>query len=180
MRDEKHLINEYKRTGNLQVLGKLYEPYMPLLYGVCFRYFNDKEQSEDAVMIIFESLIEKLKVHEVTHFKSWLYTLTKNHCLMELRRANKNTLTELDENIVDESGKFDAHTEKKLQIMESCLETLSIEQQTCIRLFYLEQKCYQEIAEQTGYDLNKVKSYLQNGKRNLKICMEKSSYGESL
>lgn len=180
MRDEKHLINEYKRTGNLQVLGKLYEPYMPLLYGVCFRYFNDKEQSEDAVMIIFESLIEKLKVHEVTHFKSWLYTLTKNHCLMELRRANKNTLTELDENIVDESGKFDAHTEKKLQVMESCLETLSIEQQTCIRLFYLEQKCYQEIAEQTGYDLNKVKSYLQNGKRNLKICMEKSSYGESL
>lgn len=180
MRDEKHLINEYKRTGNLQVLGKLYEPYMPLLYGVCFRYFNDKEQSEDAVMIIFESLIEKLKVFEVTHFKSWLYTLTKNHCLMELRRANKTTLTELDENIIDDSGKFDAITEKKLQVMESCLETLSIEQQTCIRLFYLEQKCYQEIAELTGYNMNKVKSYLQNGKRNLKICMEKSAYGESL
>src|SRR5690606_1040135 len=153
---------------------KLYEPYMPLLYGVCFRYFNDKEQSEDAVMIIFESLIEKLKVFEVTHFKSWLYTLTKNHCLMELRRANKTTLTELDENIIDDSGKFDAITEKKLQVMESCLETLSIEQQTCIRLFYLEQKCYQEIAELTGYNMNKVKSYLQNGKRNLKICMEKS------
>jgi RNA polymerase sigma-70 factor (ECF subfamily) len=45
-------------------------------------------------------------------------------------------------------------------------------------LFYLEQKCYKDIADLTGYDLNKVKSAIQNGKRNLKICMERKENGK--
>jgi RNA polymerase sigma factor (sigma-70 family) len=180
VRDEKQLILDFKRTGNLEFLGKLYEPYMPLLYGVCFKYFNDKEQSEDAVMAIFESLIEKLAQHEVTHFKSWLYTLTKNHCLMELRKTKKHQQVELNDDLPASEESFNPMIEIKLTGMEACLEKLPEEQQWCIRLFYLEHKCYQDIAVTTGFDLKKVKSYLQNGKRNLKICMEKMGYGESI
>ncbi|WP_245826882.1 RNA polymerase sigma factor [Parapedobacter luteus] len=179
MLDERRLLEEYRKTGELQLLGRLYEPYMPLVYGLCFKYFKDEAKSEDAVMQIFESLITKLRVHEVTNFKSWLYTLARNHCLMDLRTANRVSTVDIDDYIV-ESDTFlhQQHSgeqipEERLALMESCLKELNEEQQRCIRLFYLEQRCYKEVAELTGYDPGKVKSYIQNGKRNLRICMER-------
>jgi len=178
--EEQKLLVSYRETGNLQLLGKLYEPYMPLVYGLCFKYYRHEAKSEDAVMQIFESLITKLRTHDVTHFKSWLYALARNHCLMDLRSANRINTVDIDEHLVESDAflhqndsKADIR-EEQLALLESCLETLNMEQQTCVRLFYLEQKCYKEVADITGYDLNKVKSYIQNGKRNLKICMEKN------
>lgn len=179
MFDEQRLLTEYRRTGNLQLLGKLYEPYMPLVYGLCFKYYKDEAKSEDAVMQVFESLISKLRVHEVGNFKSWLYTTARNHCLMDLRLANRISTVDIDEYLVESD--FFLHQyqngeqvpEERLALMETCLSELNEEQQRCIRLFYLEQKCYKEVADMTGYDLNKVKSHIQNGKRNLKICMER-------
>ena len=179
MFNEQNLLVEYRKTGDLQLLGKLYEPYMPLIYGLCFKYYKDEAKSEDAVMQIFESLITKLKVHEVNNFKSWLHTLARNHCLMDLRISNRMTTVDIDEYMV-ESDVFlqqlasgEIIPEDRLALMEACLSELNDEQQQCIRLFYLEQKCYKEVAEITGYDLSKVKSYIQNGKRNLRICMER-------
>lgn len=179
MQSEQHLLAEYRKTGDLQLLGKLYEPYMPLIYGLCLKYYKDAAKSEDAVMQIFEALITKLQVHEVNHFKSWLYTLARNHCLMDLRTANRIKVVDIEEHLVESDAflhQYDngnAIPEEQLVQMESCLAELNNEQQRCVRLFYLEQKCYREVAEMTGYDLNKVKSHIQNGKRNLKICMEK-------
>lgn len=173
---ENALLDQYYKTGDLAILGALYEPYMHLIYGVCLNYLKDTGKSEDAVMQIFESLVKKLRIHKVTNFKSWLYTVARNHCLMILRKDQKNIVTLSEEtmefstnlHLVDNTdGK-----EEQLQIMEKCIEKLNPEQQSSIRLFFLEQKCYQEIANLTGYELKKVKSYIQNGKRNLKICME--------
>src|SRR5690606_1358614 len=119
-------------------------------------------------------------MHEVNNFKSWLYTLARNHCLMELRKANRINVVDIEEHVVEsdvflhQKSKEEQIPEARLVLMESCLETLNEEQRRCITLFYLEQKCYKDVAEITGYDLNKVKSHIQNGKRNLKICMEKS------
>lgn len=186
MRDEARLIEQYRETGDLRLLGTLYEPYMPLLYGVCYRYFKDEVRSEDAVMEIFESLVVKLKQHEVHNFKAWLYALTRNHCLMELRKASPHDTVSMDgeypEQFAEEAakwdgeGNFDPVREGQLTLMESCLEQLSEEQGTCIRLFYLEQYCYQDIVNKTGYEMKKVKSYIQNGKRNLKLCMERNAH----
>ncbi len=179
MFSEQHLLTEYRKTGDLQLLGKLYEPYMPLIYGLCLKYYKDEAKSEDAVMQIFESLISKLRVHEVSNFKSWLYTLARNHCLMELRKASRVTTVDIEEHVVEsdvflhQQNEGERIPEEQLVWMESCLETLSDEQRRCITLFYIEQKCYKDVAELTGYDLGHVKSYIQNGKRNLKICMEK-------
>ncbi len=176
--DEQRLLVEYRKTGDLQLLGRLYEPYMPLIYGLCFKYYNDATRSEDAVMQIFESLITKLRMHEVTNFKSWLYTVARNHCLMDLRVTNRINTVDIDEHIVESDifmhqyNNGETISEERLALMELCLSELGEAQQRCIRLFYLEQKCYKDVAEITGYDLNKVKSYIQNGKRNLKICME--------
>ena len=181
---EHQLLEIYRKTGDLQLLGKLYEPYMPLVYGVCLKYYKDSAKSEDAVMQIFESLITKLQLHEVSHFKSWLYTLARNHCLMELRTDNRMKTVDIDDHLMEtdtflhqNSGGRDI-SEEQFVWMESCLAELNVEQQRCVQLFYLEQKCYREITEITGYPLGKVKSYIQNGKRNLKICMEKKQHGQ--
>lgn len=180
MLSEHQLINEYRKTENLQLLGKLYEPYMPLVYGLCLKYLKDEAKSEDAVMQIFESLIEKLRVHEVNNFKGWLYTLARNHCLMELRKRSRYTTVDIEDHVMESDvflhqNQDEGVSEEEFAMMESCLNSLNEEQRRCIQLFYLEQKCYKEVAELTGYDLGKVKSYIQNGKRNLKICMEKRS-----
>src|SRR5690606_5310061 len=146
---------------------------MPLVYGVCLKYLKSEEQAKDAVMQIFEQLISKLRVHEVSNFKSWLYSLTRNYCLMELRSSKKHEFVNLEDYGVEKEVFLhpeDARTdEPELRKMEKCMEQLPEEQRVSIDFFYMQQKCYKEIAELTGYDMKKVKSYIQNGKRNLKI-----------
>ena len=177
--DDLSLVAAYQQSGDLEVLGKLYNRYMHLVYGVCFNYFKDEEQSKDAVMQIFEELVKKLRIHQVQNFKSWLHVLTRNHCLMALRKSSKNPTVALEENFVENDDvvhlDIDDTKETQLTIMEKCMETLSEEQRKSVDLFYLQEKCYKEVADMTGYDILKVKSYIQNGKRNLKICIEKNS-----
>jgi RNA polymerase sigma factor (sigma-70 family) len=177
--DESAMLMEYQRTGDLEILGKLYEQYMPLIYGLCLKYLKDEDQSKDAVMQIFEQLIEKLRIHKVENFKNWLYALARNHCLMILRAYGKHNFVSIEAPLVENDSflhlDIDESRERQFIVMERCMETLPVEQRNSIRLFYLEQKCYSEVAAITGFDMNKVKSYIQNGKRNLKICMEKNS-----
>lgn len=176
---EEQLIAQYKISGDLKLLGNLYQNYMPLVYGVCLKYFKDDERSNDAVMQIFEELISKVKQHEIKNFKSWLYVLSRNFCLMDLRKTSKVDMISIDEKFM-ESDVLLHHEdiyekEKSLHLMEDCIERLNTEQKLSVKLFYLQQKCYIQVAEETGYELKKVKSYLQNGKRNLKLCIEQKS-----
>lgn len=177
--DDASLIAAYQNSGDLAVLGTLYNKYMHLVFGVCFNYFKDEELSKDAVMQIFEELVVKLKIHQVQNFKSWLHVLARNHCLMALRKSSKNQTVTLEDNFVENADfthlDIDDTKETQLTIMEKCMETLTEEQRRSVDLFYLQEKCYKEVAEITGYDMLKVKSYIQNGKRNLKICIEKNS-----
>jgi RNA polymerase sigma-70 factor (ECF subfamily) len=177
-KDDASLIRQYKATGDLGVLGALYHRYMHLVFGVCMKYLKDEETAKDATMDIFEKLIVSLKQHEVQNFKSWLHVVAKNHCLMQLRATQRFSENGTSHDHTDmESDAFLHHngedtTEEQLVLIEKGLATLSGEQKECIELFYLQQKCYIEIAEITGYELKKVKSYIQNGKRNLKIFVQ--------
>ena len=176
--DDELLLKEYRTSGDLEVLGQLYGRYMHLVYGVCLKYLKDEEASKDAVMQIFEQLISKLKIHQVSNFKSWLYMLARNYCLMELRSFNKHEVVHMEDDFMEKEAfvhlDIEDNRENTLTVMEKCMEKLPPEQKDTIKLFYLEQKCYRDVADITGYDLNKVKSYIQNGKRNLKICIEKN------
>jgi len=168
------LLQSYRQTGDLAVLGQLYEKYMPLVYGVCLKYLQDEEQSKDAVMQIFEELIVKATRHEVKQFRGWLYVLSRNFCLMQLRANKKTETLSLDEVMEfpfvlhPESNEVEANITQ----LEKCMQKLSPEQQQSVDLFYIKEKCYKDVADLTGYSLNEVKSYIQNGKRNLKICLE--------
>jgi len=178
--DDIELLERYGKNGDLRILGQLYERYMHLVFGVCMKYLKDREIARDAVMDIFESLPEKIRKHEIRNFKSWLHVLTKNHCLMLLRSARYKKEQQAEE-ITDyhmESADLLHHDngvglESDLRALKKCIETLNAEQKTCVQLFFLEERSYREIAAHTAYDLKKVKSHIQNGKRNLKNCMEK-------
>ncbi|MEO3405211.1 sigma-70 family RNA polymerase sigma factor [Mucilaginibacter sp. CAU 1740] len=175
---DEELLNDYRATGNLTVLGSLYERYMPLVYGVCLKYLKDDELAKDAVMGIFEELVEKVKKHDINQFRNWVYVLGRNYCLMQLRTGKKMELVNLDE-VVEFTPLLhhdnDTNKEEALKALESCINKLTGAQKQSIDLFYLKEKCYKEIADITGYTLNEVKSYIQNGKRNLKICLERNS-----
>ena len=148
------------------------------MYAVCLKYLKEQETAKDAVMAVFEELASKLKKHEVDNFKGWLYTLIKNYCLMQLRSAKRFQTKEFDGERMQltEDVHLNGMLEKESQLngLEKCMETLSDEQRKMIDLFYLQEKCYNEISESTGLEWNKVRSLIQNGRRNLKICMEKS------
>ena len=178
-------VAAYRATGDLAVLGELYEQHMELVYAVCFNYLRDEEEAKDAVMHLFEQLITDLRRHEVKQFGPWLHSVARNYCLMQLRKEQAHPKTSLvmeadpdtdDEPVRllagDEPDEWTSDREEDLTRLEACLQTLPADQRTCLTLFYLEQKSYTEVAQQTGYDLKQVKSHLQNGRRKLKICMQ--------
>jgi RNA polymerase sigma-70 factor (ECF subfamily) len=173
---DRDLVEQYKRSGNMEVLALLFQRYMDLIYGVCLKYLKDPEAGKDAVMQIFEELVQKLKKHQVDNFRSWVYTLAKNYCLMQLRSPKNIIITEFKPGIMQSEEEVHLNgmmeKEENLQKLEKCLQTLSAEQKAAVELFYLQHKCYKEIAELTGLEWNKIRSFIQNGRRNLKICME--------
>lgn len=177
------LIAKFKSTGDLEYLGKLFDKYMHLVYGVCLKYLKEREASQDATMQIFEKLMVELPKREIDNFKPWLHVITKNHCLMQLRSqkikfAQQEKLVSEQDYFMESS--FELHhnnepvLEHDLETLRKCIEQLKSEQKECVSLFYLEEKCYQEISDKLSFELKKVKSFIQNGKRNLKICMEKN------
>jgi RNA polymerase sigma-70 factor (ECF subfamily) len=176
---DKALVDLYKETERLDILATLFQRYMDLLYGVCLKYLKDPEPAKDAVMHIFEELVHKLNKHEVDNFKSWVYTLAKNHCLMQLRTPKNLKIVEFKGDYMQSQEEVHLNgimqKEENFQKLEKCMQTLSAEQKMTVELFYLQNKCYKEIADATGIEWNKVRSYIQNGRRNLKICMEKGS-----
>lgn len=174
---DKELADRYRKDGDTALLGELYQRYMDLVYGVCLKYFKDAELAKDAVINIFEELITKLRKHEVDNFRGWLHQVARNHCLMQLRTPRNLKTVEFKSEFVqtDEPVHLNGvlEREENLVKLENCLGTLTNDQQRAIRLFYLEGKCYNEIVEITGQDWNQVRSFIQNGRRNLKICMER-------
>lgn len=175
-KSDEDLINDYRHGNDPEALAILYDRYIHLVYGVCLKYHHDREKAQDATMQVFEKLIQLLKTHEIKSFRAWLYSTAKNHCLMQLRK--KDDVIKIDGYLfmdsAEESHPIDDLDELKLQVLENCLQELKYQQKQCVQLFYLQNNNYEEIVKITGFGLKKVKSYLQNGRRNLKICMEKN------
>ena len=177
---DQQLVEKYKSTRQVALVTELFSRYTHLIFGVCMKYLKNQEDSKDATMHIFELMQEKLLEHEVTNPGGWIHVATRNHCLMQLRsrKLDDEKEKELMNNMefsIPEHHTVDVGDETNLKLLNTCLDQLSTEQKKCVKLFYLDEKCYRQVANLTGYELKKVKSYLQNGKRNLKICMEKNS-----
>lgn len=175
------LIGMYLDTGDIELLGTLFGRYLHLVYGICLKYFRERQGAKDAVMDIYEKLAEELPRHKIRNFKSWLYVLSKNHCLMELRKTPKGKTIYLSGDAELEHFMENGHElhpvdkddqDGLMHALQECMKKLKNEQQDCIHLFYYKNKCYKEIAVIMKIEEKKVKSHIQNGKRNLKICLE--------
>ena len=173
-------MEEYRRSPDSQIIEILFERYCHLAFAVCMKYLRNEEDSKDAVMHLFSRMHDDLLKYRIDHFSHWLYVITKNHCLKELKnRKNFSTLEEAG--LADSGGEindgeeeFDL-TPQHLQLLDNALAALSREQMQCVRLFYLEERTYREIADQTGFTLKQVKSFIQNGKRNLRNYLERKN-----
>ena len=171
------LLNRFYADHDNEWLGILLERYTMLLLGVSMKYLKNEEAAKDAVQQVFLKAISELHKYKVEYFKSWIYMIAKNHCLMQLRDKGR-FISEIDETTVStpaepEETKVHIEKDKTLDKLAIALQQLNKEQQLCVTLFYLEKKSYQEIAEQTSFSIMHVKSHIQNGKRNLKIMMER-------
>ncbi|MBL0883320.1 MAG: sigma-70 family RNA polymerase sigma factor [Chitinophagaceae bacterium] len=169
------LLERFYTDGNNEWLGILLERYTYLLLGVCMKYLKNEEESKDAVQQIFLKAITELTKYKVEYIKSWLYMVAKNHCLMKLRNKHVFVSAEAHEGLTATEPDKESLLDKEhhLGLLEQALQELNTEQKTCVTLFYLQKRSYQEIVDQTGYTLLQVKSHIQNGKRNLRIAVEK-------
>ncbi len=179
--DDSELIALYKQSSDNNFIGVLYNRYSHLIFGVCMKYLKNEQDAQDAFILIFEKILDDLQKYDVKEFKPWLYINCKTFCLMQLRSEASIQKKEKDlQNYLVNSMEYeselhlfnDNQREIQLTFMEECLKKLNTDQQICIELFYLKEKSYQEVSNETNLALNNVKSYIQNGKRNLKNCID--------
>jgi RNA polymerase sigma factor (sigma-70 family) len=181
---DQQLLEKFHADHNNEWLGILLQRYTMLLLGVCMKYLKNEEEAKDSVQQVFLKVIQELHKYKVEYFKSWLYMVAKNHCLMKLRDRQGKIPAELTDRVsATPEEESDRQTliqnDRTLDLMEAGLKELNKEQQQCVTLFYLEKKSYQEISDETGYSMLQVKSYIQNGKRNLRIWIEKKLQEET-
>lgn len=173
---EQELLRRFYQDRNKEWLGILLQRYTLLLLGVCMKYLKNEEAARDAVQQIFLKAITELEKYEVEFIKSWLYMIAKNHCLMQFRDKNRQ-LVELSEQMAETEDSDEKLSIKEkdqlLDWMHESIKNLNPEQQQCVTLFYLEKKSYQQVAEETGYSILQVKSSIQNGKRNLRLMIQR-------
>lgn len=181
---DQELLAQFYRDRDNELLGVLLQRYTLLLLGVCMKYLKNEEEAKDCVQQVFLKVIQELQKYKVEYFKSWLYMVAKNHCLMKLRDRQGKIPTEINEKLIaapqeETDTQALVQNDHTLELMENSIRELNREQQQCVILFYLQKKSYQEIADETGYTMMQVKSHIQNGKRNLRNLIEKKLKEES-
>lgn len=180
---DEELLTEFNKTGNADYFGELYNRYTPLIYGVCLKYLQDAEKAQDAVMQLFENLLPKISKYEIGVFRTWLHSVVKNHCLQILRKESREITVDFNVNLMESDDILHLLSEEetdseRMEALKRCMEKLPEEQKISITSFFMEEMSYADIVEATGYTLSRVKSYIQNAKRNLKICIERQTKNE--
>ncbi|MBK5196461.1 MAG: sigma-70 family RNA polymerase sigma factor [Proteiniphilum sp.] len=167
-----------KKEEQLVFFGELYRRYIPMVYGLCLKYLANGADAQDAVMDLFEDVSQKIKRYEIQNFHTWLYSVAKNHCLLRLRKENKAFFVQFEEAVMENGSFFtlldrEKSDDEEVSALAFCMNELGEEQRRSIEFFYYQEKSYADIVTMTGYTLDKVKSYIQNGKRNLKNCVKR-------
>jgi RNA polymerase sigma-70 factor (ECF subfamily) len=175
---DERLIAAYLASEDACYVAELFGRYSDMIFGLCLKHLKDVQHSEDTSYELFEHLLIKLKTQNIQVFKPWLYRTASNLCLDKLRKSKNNIMVSLEDRFETARDTMDisadvSEREALLARIDHCLQTLNDDQRQCIDLFYFQEKSYQDISEQLSISWATTRSYIQNGKRNLKICMEK-------
>lgn len=181
---DEELLEAYRQTGERELAAELFNRYVHLAYGLCRRYLKSSEDCCDAVMAVFEQAVVQARETKIEHFNKWLYTTTKNRCISILREEQRNSRWQEEwENFEKNNPEFMENEgflrlynkrmdeSESSHLVQEAIAQLEKGQRMCVHLFFYEKKSYKDIAEHTGYDINQVKSYLQNGKRRLRLIL---------
>lgn len=176
---DEDLLQLYKNSGKTEYFGRLYDRYIPLVYGLCLKYLQNEDEAQDAVMQLFEELIPKVLKHDIQTFRTWLYTVSRNHCMQILRDKERNMQVEFQSDFMESDDILNLLDEEednsgRMRALQYCMEKLPEQQRISIVHFFSDGLSYADIVDTTGFPLTRVKSYIQNGKRNLKNCIEKT------
>ncbi|MDH6354349.1 RNA polymerase sigma-70 factor (ECF subfamily) [Dysgonomonas sp. PH5-45] len=175
---DEELLAKYRDTSDAEYFGQLYNRYIPLIYGVCLKYLQNEDRAQDAVMEIFEYLQPRIGGYEIKVFRTWLYSVVKNHCFHVLKENKRELAVDFDSNLMESDAVLTLFSEEtgdeRENALNRCIELLPEPQRIAVHKFFFEDMSYAEIVDSTGYQLKSVKSYIQNGKRNLKNCIENS------
>lgn len=177
------LLLDFRQSGDKDLFAELFKKHVTTVYGTCLFYLQDKDEAQDATMILFEKMLLDIGTREINNFKAWLGFVVRNHCISLIRKkktVNKNLKSyyefEMEDSTYETEEKIQSVSDDELlREMKSCLPKLKERQRICVEQFYLHNKSYQDIANETGYSLNEVKSHIQNGKRNLKLLIEEQT-----
>lgn len=156
---------------------------MTLIYGSCLKYLKNEMEAEDAVMEIYEKISKKILTNNIENFRAWIYMVSRNHCFEILRTKTRTSTKKNDAAIMYSEKVFhpdDVTKEQALKTMENCLDQLETFQRDCIKKFYFEKVSYMDIAQQLDLAYNQVRSRIQNGRRNLKLCMDQNMSDEGM
>jgi RNA polymerase sigma factor (sigma-70 family) len=178
---DQELLDQFARTGDNHWLGVLLERHTLLLYGVCVKHLKNADLAKDMVQQVHLKAIEEVGKYDIAYFKSWLYMIAINFCNMHLRQRKRlfRDIHELDYERINRPGQgVNEMEDQQLGAIPEALDELKMDQQVCVKMFYLEDKSYLQIAAATKYSLNQIKSNIQNGKRNLKMILERKVPGE--
>lgn len=175
---DEELLRRYKRTGNSEYFGQLYNRYIPLIYGLSLKYLQNAQHAQDAVMDIFEELLPKIGSYEIREFRTWIYSVARNHAFRILNDPKQLNTLEIIPDMMESEDLIAIFEEEessgiRRRALYECMEELPDAQKGAIRMFFLEDMSYADIVEKTGYQLKSVKSHIQNGKRNLRMCIDK-------
>ena len=181
--NDEDLLLQYKQSGDKDLFADLFKKHVTTVYGTCLFYLQDKDEAQDATMVLFEKLMLDINAREINNFKAWLSFVVRNHCISLIRKnktSSKNKKSyyefEMEETSYEAEEKIQSVSDDALlQEMKNCLPRLKDKQRLCVERFYLQNKSYQDIADETGYSLNEIKSHIQNGKRNLKLMIEEQT-----
>jgi len=177
---DEELLKKYEETGEISYFGELYNRYIPLIYGLYLKYLKSPQDAQNAVMQLFEELPPKVPGSEIKNIQSWLYNVVKNHCLQLLRKDDKEITVNFNTGDTESQELLHLlYTEEGersiLEDIRRCMDRLPDSQRICITHFFMKKMSYMDIVDKTGYSLNAVKSNIQNGKRNLKMCLTRNS-----
>lgn len=172
------LLQKHKESADAEYFSELFSRYVPLMYGVCLDYLRDEDKAHDAVMQLFEDLLPKVSRYQIAVYRTWVYSVTKNHCLQILNKEKKEIIIDFNLDVMESEQILnlfneDSKEQEQSDALNHCLEKLPDNQRISIMHFFLDEMSYADIVDETGFPLTKVKSYIQNAKRNLKICMDK-------
>ncbi len=181
--NDEDLLLQYKQSGDKELFADLFKKHVTSVYGTCLFYLQDKDEAQDATMVLFEKLMLDISTREINNFKAWLSFVVRNHCISLIRKSktvSKNKKSyyafEMEETSYETEEKIQSVSDDVLLLeMKNCLPRLKDKQRICVERFYLQNKSYQDIADETGYSLNEIKSHIQNGKRNLKLMIEEQT-----